>query len=181
MAAVGSNKRPDGEVMQFIAGGWGVAAPDGCALVAPTACSVGAVRVSGRVIETAIRRLDDLGFDTRKIGRAAGTAPVAPVMLDEMRAIGATNDSIIYYGSVVLATSGFEEEIFKQVPARTSQDYGKPFYKTFESAGYDFSRTAMDIFAPAEITVNDLDSGKTYHTGYPGEEVILESYEISGI
>jgi methenyltetrahydromethanopterin cyclohydrolase len=88
-----------------------------------------------------------------------------------MRAIGATNDSIIYYGSVVLATRGFEEDIFKQVPARTSQEYGKPFYKTFECAGYDFSSIEMDIFAPAEITVNDLDTGKTYHTGYPSEEL----------
>ncbi|MEA3324351.1 MAG: methenyltetrahydromethanopterin cyclohydrolase [Euryarchaeota archaeon] len=176
-----SNKLPDDAVMQFIADSCGVGVGDVFALVAPTACIVGSVQVSGRVIETAIRRLDDLGFDTRKIERAAGTAPIAPVMLDEMRAIGATNDSIIYYGSVVLATSGFEEEIFKQVPSRTSQDYGKPFYKTFESEGYDFSRIETDIFAPAEITVNDLDTGKTYHTGYLSEEVILESYEISGI
>ena len=179
--ALESNKLPDESVMQFIADGCGVDVGNVFALVAPTACIVGSVQVSGRVIETGIRRLDDLGFDTRKIEHAAGTAPVAPVMLDEMRAIGVTNDSIIYYGSVVLTIRGFDEAVFKQVPARTSQDYGKPFYKTFECAGYDFSRIERGIFAPAEITVNDLDTGKTYHTGYPSEEVILESYEISGI
>ena len=179
--ALESNRLPDDAATGFIADQCGVKPDAVFALVAPTSCLVGSVQVAGRVIEAAIRRLDELGFDTKKIQHAAGTAPIAPVMPDEMRAIGSTNDSIIYYGSVVLTTSGFDEELFKQVPARTSKSYGKPFYKTYEDAGYDFSAIGTDIFAPAEITVNDLDSGKTYHTGYLSEEVILESYNISGI
>lgn len=179
--ALESNKLPDEEVMQFIADECKVNVEDVFALVAPTACLVGSVQVSGRVIETGIRRLNELGFDTKKIQHATGTAPVAPVILDEMRAIGSTNDGIIYYGSVVLTTRGFEEEIFKQVTAMTSKNYGKPFYKTFEEAGFDFCNIDMDIFAPAEITINDLDTGRTYHTGHLSEEVILESYEINGI
>jgi len=50
-----SNRLPDDEVMQFIADGCGVDVGDVFALVAPTACIVGSVQVSGRVIETAIR------------------------------------------------------------------------------------------------------------------------------
>jgi len=37
------------------------------------------------------------------------------------------------------------------------------------------------VFAPAEITVNDLETGKTYDAGHLNSEVILESYGISGI
>ncbi|HIE31353.1 MAG TPA: methenyltetrahydromethanopterin cyclohydrolase [Methanosarcinales archaeon] len=179
--ALESNKLPGEEIMRFIADECRVDVEEVVALVAPTNSLVGSVLVSGRVIETAVRKLHELGFDTRNILHATGTAPVAPVVLDEMRAIGSTNDSIIYYGSVVLTTRGFDEEIFKQVPAKVSENYGKPFYKTFEAAGYDFCNIDTAIFAPAEITVSDLDTGKTYHTGYLSEEVILESYEISGI
>jgi methenyltetrahydromethanopterin cyclohydrolase len=179
--ALESDKLPDEGIMQFIADECGVDVENVFALVAPTSCIVGSVQVSGRVIETGIRRLSELGFDTRKIQHAAGTAPIAPVVPDEMRAIGATNDSIIYHGSVVITTSGFDEDIFKQVPARTSKSYGKPLYKLLEGAGYDFSAIDRAIFAPAEITVSDLDSGKTYHTGYLSDEVITESYEIRGI
>ncbi len=81
----------------------------------------------------------------------------------------------------MLTTRGFDEEIFKQVPSKVSENYGKPFYKTFEAAGYDFCNIDTAIFAPAEITVSDLDAGKTYHTGYLNEEVTLESYGIRGI
>ncbi len=179
--ALESNKLPDEEIMQFIADECKVDVDEVVALVAPTTCLVGSVQVAGRVIETGIRRLHELGFDTRNIQHAAGTAPIAPVMLDEMRAIGSTNDSIIYYGSVVLTTRGFDEEIFKQVPSKVAENYGKPFYKTFEAAGYDFCNIDTAIFAPAEITVSDLDAGKTYHTGYLSEEVTLESYGIRGI
>lgn len=179
--ALESDKLPDERVMQFIADECGVDVEQVYALVAPTACLVGSVQVSGRVIETGVHRLDELGFDTRMIEHATGTAPIAPVAHDEICAIGVTNDSIIYYGSVVLTTNGFDEEIFKHVPARTSNNYGKPFYKTLEGAGYEFSDIDKGIFAPAEITVNDLDTGKTYHTGYLREDVILESYKISGI
>ena len=171
----------DEKVMQFIADECNVPVENTVALVAPTASIVGSVQVSGRVVETGIFKLNELGFDTTQIVCGTGTAPIAPVVKDDLKAMGCTNDSVIYYGSIVLTTRGFDEELFKQVPSSTSSDYGKPFFKTFKDAGYDFYKIDANIFAPAEVLVNDLDTGNTYHTGHLNAEVIMESYGISGI
>ncbi len=179
--ALESSALPDEKVMQFIADECNVPVENTVALVAPTASIVGSVQVSGRVVETGIFKLNELGFDTTQIVCGTGTAPIAPVVKDDLKAMGCTNDSVIYYGSVVLTTRGFDEELFKQVPSSTSSDYGKPFFKTFKDAGYDFYKIDANIFAPAEVTVNDLDTGKTYHSGHLNAEVILESYGISGL
>lgn len=179
--ALESNKLPDEKVMQFIADECNVPVENTVALVAPTASIAGSVQVSGRVVETGIFKLNELGFDTTQIVCGTGSAPIAPVVKDDLKAMGSTNDSVIYYGSIVLTTRGFEEDIFKNVPSATSSDYGKPFYKTFKEAEYDFYKIDANIFAPAELTVNDLDTGNTYHSGHLNAEVILESFGISGI
>ncbi|CAD7769413.1 Methenyltetrahydromethanopterin cyclohydrolase [Candidatus Methanoperedenaceae archaeon GB50] len=179
--ALESAQLPDEKVMEFIAKECGVDVENTVALVAPTASIVGSVQVSGRVVETGVYKLNELGYDTTRIICGSGTAPIAPVVKDDTKAMGATNDSVIYYGSVNLTVRGFDEEIFKKVPSTTSADYGKPFFKTFKAAGYDFYKIDVNIFAPAEITVNDLETGKTYHSGYLNGEVILESYEITSL
>lgn len=179
--ALESSQLPDEKVMETIAEACHVQPSNVIALVAPTASIVGSVQVSGRVVETAIFKLNELGYDTTKIVSATGTAPIAPVVKDDLKAMGSTNDSVIYYGSVFMTVRGFDEALFKQVPSSTSRDYGKPFYKTFKESGYDFFKIDANVFAPAEITVNDLETGNTYHTGHLNGEVILESYGISGI
>ncbi|MBE0521278.1 MAG: methenyltetrahydromethanopterin cyclohydrolase [Candidatus Methanoperedenaceae archaeon] len=179
--ALESNQLPDEKVMEYIAEASHVEPENVIALVAPTASIVGSVQVSGRVVETAIFKLNELGYDTTKIVSGTGTAPIAPVVNDDLKAMGCTNDSVIYYGSVFLTVKGINEALFKQVPSSTSKDYGKPFYKTFKDAGYDFFKIDANVFAPAEITVNDIETGKTFHSGHLNGEVILESFGISGI
>ncbi len=179
--ALESNQLPDEKVIETIAEASHVDTSNVIALVAPTASIVGSVQVSGRVVETAVFKLNELGYDTTKITSGTGSAPIAPVVKDDLKAMGSTNDSVIYYGSVFLTVRGFEEDKFRQVPSVTSKDYGKPFYRTFKDAGYDFFKIDANVFAPAEVTVNDLETGKTYHTGHLNGEVILESYGISGI
>jgi len=62
------------------------------------------------------------------------------VAKSDVMAMGATNDSVIYYGAVNLSVSEFDQELFKQVPSETSRDYGKPFYQTFKAAEFDSTR-----------------------------------------
>jgi len=179
--ALESNVLPDEKVIETVAEACHVEPANVVALIAPTASMVGSVQVSGRVVETAIFKLNELGYDTTKIVSGSGCAPIAPVVKDDLKAMGSTNDSVIYYGSVFLTVKGFDEALFRQVPSSTSKDYGKPFYRTFKDAGYDFFKIDANVFAPAEVTVNDLETGKTYHCGHLNGEVILESYGISGI
>ena len=63
----------------------------------------------------------------------------------------------------------------------TSKDYGEPFYITFKNAGFDFYKVDAAMFAPAEITVNELNSGKTFTSGKLNPEVLLKSFGVEAL
>jgi methenyltetrahydromethanopterin cyclohydrolase len=69
----------------------------------------------------------------------------------------------------------------KQVPSRNSKDYGQPFYVTFKNAGFDFYKIDPASFAPAEVTVNEMKSGKTFTSGKINPEVLLQSFGIETV
>jgi methenyltetrahydromethanopterin cyclohydrolase len=175
--ALEADSLPGEEVMEHIAVECGVETRNVVALVAPTASLVGSVQISGRVVETAVYKLAELGYDTTKIHSATGYAPIAPVKGDSMTAMGTTNDSIIYNGSVYMTVESFDD-VFAKVPSENSGDYGKPFYVTFKDADFDFYKIDPMIFAPARIVVNFLKEGETQTYGHLNPSVLLESYGI---
>ena len=175
--ALEANKLPDEKVMEFVAKECDVEAEDVYAVVAPTASIVGSVQISGRIVETAIYKMAEIGYDPKLIVSGSGRCPIAPVLENDLKAMGATNDSMMYYGSVFLTVKEYDE-ILKNVPSNTSRDYGKPFYEIFKAANYDFYKIDPNLFAPAQIAVNDLSSGKTYVHGELNAEVILKSYQV---
>jgi methenyltetrahydromethanopterin cyclohydrolase len=60
-----SDHLPNAEVMTKIAQDCNVDVANVCAVVAPTSSMVGSIQVSGRCVETAIYKLNELGFDGR--------------------------------------------------------------------------------------------------------------------
>jgi methenyltetrahydromethanopterin cyclohydrolase len=175
--ALEANKLPDEKVIEFIAKECDVDPEDVYAVVAPTASIVGSVQISGRIVETAIYKMTELGYDPKLIVSGAGRCPIAPVLENDLKAMGATNDSMMYYGSVFLTVKKYDE-ILKNVPSSTSKDYGKPFYEIFKAANYDFYKIDPNLFAPAQIAVNDLSTGKTYVHGKLNAEVLFQSYQL---
>ena len=67
-------------------------------VVAPTASLAGGVQISARILETGLHKMETLGFDVRRVVSAIGTAPLPPVAKNDLRAIGRTNDCILYGG-----------------------------------------------------------------------------------
>src|SRR5256885_4205749 len=67
-------------------------------VVAPTASLAGGVQIAARILETGLHKMDRLGFDVNKIVSGIGTAPLPPVAKNDLRAIGRTNDCILYGG-----------------------------------------------------------------------------------
>ncbi len=175
--ALESSKLPDEKVMEHIAQECDVDSDSVYAVVAPTASIVGSVQISGRIVETAIYKMAEIGYDPKKILYASGRCPIAPILENDLKAMGATNDSMMYYGSVFLTVTEYDD-ILKNVPSNTSRDYGKPFYEIFKAANYDFYKIDPHLFAPAQIVVNDKSTGKTYVHGRLNKEVLLKSYQI---
>ncbi len=175
--ALESDHLPNGEVMEYIAKECNVDVANVCAVVAPTASIVGSIQVSGRCVETAIYKLNELGFDTKKITAAIGSAPVPPIKNDAKKAMGTTNDATIYHGQIHLTMNAPEiKDYLEKIPSNKSKGYGKPFYDIFKEANFDFYQIDTSLFSPAEVTINEISEGVVYHVGNVNPEVTLKSF-----
>ena len=68
-------------------------------LVAPTSSLVGSIQISGRTLETGLFKMQEMmNFDVTKVTYAAGITPITPVDPDSLKAMGKTNDAIIFGG-----------------------------------------------------------------------------------
>jgi len=136
--------------------------------IAPTASLAGGVQIVARMIETGLHKMDTLGFDVTRVVSAIGTAPLAPTARSDMRAIGRTNDCVLYGGQsryVVRAEDEELQSLADRLPASASKDYGTPFYDIFKRYDSDFYKIDPMLFSPAEVWLTSATSGKTFHAG----------------
>jgi methenyltetrahydromethanopterin cyclohydrolase len=169
---------PTDEVATWVASRAGVAPSAITFAIAPTASVAGGVQVVARVLETGLHKMETLGFDVTKVLSAEGTAPVPPVAKSDIRAIGRTNDCVLYGGQARFTMRGEDDELAKlasQLPATTSRDYGKPFYETFKHYDNDFYKVDPLLFSPAEVWLTSVTSGRTFHAGLLNPDVLRAS------
>lgn len=146
--------------------------------IAPTASLAGGVQIVARVLETGLHKMDTLGFDVRRVVSATGTAPLAPVAKSDMRAVGRTNDCILYGGQARYVVRADDEELAQladRLPASASSDYGTPFYDVFKRYDNDFYKIDPMLFSPAEVWLTSATSGRTFHGGRLNPEVLRAS------
>jgi methenyltetrahydromethanopterin cyclohydrolase len=146
--------------------------------IAPTASAAGGVQIVARVIETGLHKMDTLGFDVKRVISAMGTAPLAPTARSDVRAIGRTNDCILYGGQaryVVQADDSEIAELVNLLPASASADYGTPFYDIFKRYDNDFYKIDPLLFSPAEVWLTSATSGRTFHAGQLNPGVLRAS------
>ena len=147
-------------------------------VVAPTASLAGGVQIAARILETGLHKMDTLGFDVNRIVSGIGTAPLPPVAKNDLRAIGRTNDCILYGGQArytVQADDVELAELVPRIPASASKDYGTPFYDIFKRYDGDFYKIDPLLFSPAEVWLTSVQSGKTYHAGHLNPDVLRAS------
>jgi methenyltetrahydromethanopterin cyclohydrolase len=112
--------------------------------------------------------MDTLGFDVARVVSAIGTAPMPPVAKNDLRAIGRTNDCVLYGGQVRYTVLGEDDELAQladRLPSSTSPDYGTPFYDIFKRYNNDFYKIDPMLFSPAEVWLTSATSGRTFHAG----------------
>ncbi|MBM4240218.1 MAG: methenyltetrahydromethanopterin cyclohydrolase [Euryarchaeota archaeon] len=174
---------PGVDVTDAIAKECGVSPENVYILVAPTASIVGSIQIAGRVVENGTyKMLEALHFDVRKVKYAAGIAPIAPVDPDGLKAMGKTNDAVLFGGRTYYYIESDENddlaEIAKKLPASASEGYGKPFYEIFKEAEYDFYKIDKGMFAPAEVVINDLRTGEIFRAGKMNMELLMKSFDV---
>jgi methenyltetrahydromethanopterin cyclohydrolase len=146
---------------------------------APTASLAGTIQVVARSLETALHKLHELKFDLSTIVSGYGVAPLPPIGGDDMKAIGWTNDAILYGGQVTLWVNA-EDDILStlgpKVPSRASSDFGKPFGEIFQAYQGDFYKIDPMLFSPAEITFVNLRSGRQFRFGQVEPDILRKSF-----
>ena len=147
-------------------------------LIAPTASLAGGVQISARIVETGLHKMETLGFDVRRVVSAIGTAPLPPVAKNDLRAIGRTNDCILYGGQARFTIRAGDDELKQlaaKVPASASRDYGTPFYEIFQRYEGDFYKIDPLLFSPAEVWLTSTETGRTFHGGQLNPSVLGSS------
>ena len=169
---------PTDDVATWVAGKAGVA-PDGITFViAPTASLAGGVQIVARVIETGLHKMDTIGFDVNRVLSAMGTAPLAPIAKNDLRAIGRTNDCVLYGGQARYTVRADDAELAAladRLPASASSDYGTPFYEIFKRYDHDFYKIDPMLFSAAEVWLTSATSGRTFHAGRLNPDVLRAS------
>jgi methenyltetrahydromethanopterin cyclohydrolase len=146
-------------------------------LMAPAACLAGSVQLVARVVATGMHKMLKLGFDVRKVLHGFGTCPVPPVATDEDRASALANDCVLYGGRVHYAMRAEDAEIealIGRIPSTASPDYGTPCYQLFQRYGNFYNIDPL-LFCPSQVTINNLNSGRTFRAGQPNLRVLRMS------
>ena len=79
-----------------------------------------------------------------------------------------TNDAILFGGQVHLFVNAGDEDaqqLARDLPSNTSEDYGRPFAEVFKSVNYDFYKLDPLLFSPARVTVSSLRTGHSFQAG----------------
>ncbi|MGR8930179.1 MAG: methenyltetrahydromethanopterin cyclohydrolase [Gammaproteobacteria bacterium] len=172
---------PPLEIVEKVAVACGVSPADLTIIVTPTSSLAGGVQVVGRVLEVAMHKAHALHFPLENIVDGSGSAPICPPHPNFVKAMGRTNDAILFAGQVHLFVKGSDEEaekLAKELPSSTSKDYGKPFAEIFKFYEYDFFKIDAMLFSPASVIVTAVESGKSFRAGKLDNELLDQSFGL---
>jgi methenyltetrahydromethanopterin cyclohydrolase len=173
------DKLPPIEIADKIATRCGIKPENLTLILTPTQSLAGAVQVVARVLEVALHKIHALHFPLEAVIDGAGTAPICPPTPNFIKAMGRTNDAILFGGQVHLFVNASDEDakdLAHKLPCISSKDYGRPFAEIFKAVNYDFYQIDAMLFSPALVSVTSLTTGKTYHHGMLNPELLEKSF-----
>lgn len=173
------DKAPPPSVVKTVADACKVNARDLTVLYAPTSSLAGTVQIAARVLEVGLHKAHELHFDLNNILDGYGVAPIAPPAPDFVKAMGRTNDGIIYGGKVQLFVKGSDadaEKLANELPSSGSDSYGKPFAEIFAEVEGDFYKIDGMLFSPALVTVSNVETGSSFHAGKLAPDIVDASF-----
>ena len=174
-----TSDRPPPALAQQVAAACSISPADLQLILTPTGSPAGVVQIAARVVEVAMHKAHELKFPLDAVVEGLGTTPLPPPTRNGLTAMGRTNDTILFGGSVHLvvdATDADAQDLAQRLPSSTSRDYGKPFAETFADYGHDFFKVDPMLFSPAQVAVTTLDSGRTFRGGRLDEALLERSF-----
>ncbi|MGR8933509.1 MAG: methenyltetrahydromethanopterin cyclohydrolase [Gammaproteobacteria bacterium] len=148
-------------------------------VLTPTSSLAGCVQVVARVLEVAMHKAHALHFPLQNIVDGSGSAPICPPHPNFVKAMGRTNDAILFAGQVHIFVTGGDAEAQKlaeELPSSTSKDYGKPFAEVFKEYEGDFFKIDAMLFSPASVIVTAVESGNSFRAGRLDQALLDQSF-----
>ena len=148
-------------------------------ILTPTSSIAGNMQVVARVLEVAMHKTHELHFPLDHVLDGSASAPLSPPISDFVKAMGRTNDAILFAGRVQLFVKGDDaaaEKLAKELPSSSSRDYGKPFAQIFKDYEYDFFKVDPMLFSPASVMVTAVESGNTFRGGKLDPTLLNKSF-----
>lgn len=173
------DKAPPTAVANSVAQACAIKPSDLSILYAPTGSLAGTVQIAARVLEVSLHKAHELHFPLENIVDGYGVAPIAPPIPDFVKAMGRTNDAIIYGGRIQLFVRGSDDQaeaLATKLPSRTCAAYGQPFAEIFAAVNGDFYKIDPALFSPALVTVSNLDTGRSFQAGSLAPEIVDASF-----
>jgi methenyltetrahydromethanopterin cyclohydrolase len=170
---------PPTEIIEKVAVACNVSPAKLTIIVTPTSSLAGGVQVVSRVLEVAMHKAHALHFPLENIIDGSGSAPVCPPHPKFVKAMGRTNDAILFAGQVHLFVKGSDEaaqKLANDLPSSTSKDYGKPFAEIFKQYEYNFFKIDAMLFSPASVIVTAVESGNSFRAGKLDNALLDQSF-----
>jgi methenyltetrahydromethanopterin cyclohydrolase len=172
------SEMPGDEVATQVAARCGLP-PDSLTLMAAaTGSPAGSIQIAARIVETALHKMLEVGFDLTRVRSGVGQCPIAPVIRDPLRAIGRTNDAVLYGGEVHLAVESEDEmlgPLALRLPSTASRDHGRLFHDLYQEYG-DFYKIDPMLFSPASVSLANMTTGRVFHAGAPFPDLLKKSF-----
>lgn len=148
---------------------------------APTACLVGAIQVASRTVEQVMIKLFLRGFDIHCVKHGFGTAPVAPLVNDEVEVMGRANDALFYGATTVLYADAPDGAIAPIVEGfcfdvNSGEFWGMPFVSIFRRFNCNWFEVPDLVDSPAKLIINSLQTGHSFVSGQINLQVLSRSY-----
>ncbi len=173
------DKPPPAAAIAHIAEACGIKPAGLTVLYAPTWSLAGTTQIAARVLEVSLHKAHALHFKLDHIVDGVGAAPIAPPFPDFIKAMGRTNDAIIYGGRIHLFVKGTDEEarrLANGLPSSSSPAYGQPFAQIFADVGGDFYKVDPMLFSPATVIVSNIETGASFRAGRLSPDIVDASF-----
>jgi len=174
------DREPPPEVIEKIVSSCAVVASALTVILTPTTSLAGTTQVVARVLEVALHKVHALGFPLAELVDGTACAPLPCPGGDFLTAMGRTNDAILFGGRVQLYVDSPDDttaDLAQRLPSSGSRDYGRPFAEVFREVEYDFYKIDPMLFAPAEVSVSSLRSGRTFRAGQIDRDALVRSFD----
>ncbi|MGA2551191.1 MAG: methenyltetrahydromethanopterin cyclohydrolase [Burkholderiaceae bacterium] len=173
------DRNPPSEVVEKVCRDCQIAPEKLTFILTPTRSLAGCVQIAARSLEVALHKLHALHFPLHDVVDGLGSAPLPPPGADFLTAMGRTNDAILFGGRVHLFVNGPDDaaqSLAEQLPSSASRDYGRPFAEVFRDNEFDFYRIDPLLFAPAQVSITALASGRSFHSGRVDHALLEKSF-----